>query len=396
MKILHVAAVKPSCNAGGPNHSVRGLARAHADIGMDVGLLSSSPLPQGKLAEELGGVCLLGGLRRRHYNPWFLSKEWITRIQTEFGTPDLVNFHSTYIHFHIALARRCRQLGWPYIVTPRGGMGYLAQGVKRPKKAFGNLIYFRSYVKHAAAVHALCEREAKEIQALFNVKKIITVPNGVDDYLLEVWQKLSPANLGGFGQDANLILGFVGRIDVYHKGLDLVLKALAILKSRPNRNRCKLFVIGPFYTKRDEQSFRSAVESLGLKDDVKLFGPKYGEEKLRYFLACDVFVHTSRFEGMPMAVLEAMALGRPCLVTPGTNIADIVREAGGWECEPNPESIAGTIESIYEKKDSLQPLGQQARGLIQARFTWPLVARRLSDAYTRLCDFRREVHGDRK
>jgi len=265
-------------------------------------------------------------------------------------------------------------------------MGYLAQGVKRPKKAFGNLIYFRSYVKHAAAVHALCERESKEIQALFNVKNIITVPNGVDGYLLEAPHKLSPANLGGFGQGANLILGFVGRIDVYHKGLDLLLKAMAVLKSQHNGFRCKLFVIGPFYTKRDERSFCSAVESLGLKDNVKFLGPKYGEEKLRYFLACDVFVHTSRFEGMPMAVLEAMALGRPCLVTPGTNVADIVREAGGWECEPNPESIAETIESIYEKRDSLQPLGQQARELIKARFTWRKVAEQLSREYTRIIE----------
>jgi len=383
-------------SATGVAQSICGMVAAQAAVGLEVGLLSSSPIPSSVSMPEIPGVSLIEGPRKRQLNPWFISRDWIIRIREKFGVPGLVDFHSTYIPFHIALARRCRQVGWPYIITAHGGMGYLAQGVKRPKKAFGNLIYFRSYVKHAAAVHALCEREAKEIQALFNVKNIITVPNGVDDYLLDAWQKLSPANLGGFGQDTNLMLGFVGRIDVYHKGLDLLLKALAILKSRPNRNTCKLFVIGPFYTKQDEQSFRSAVESLGLKDDVKLFGPKNGEEKLRYFLACDVFVHTSRFEGMPMAVLEAMALGRPCLVTPGTNIADIVREAGGWECEPNPESIAGTIESIYEKRDSLQLLGQQARGLIQARFTWPLVARRLSDAYTRLCDFRREVHGDRK
>ncbi len=396
MRILHVGPVKPMRSATGVAQSICGMVAAQAAVGLEVGLLSSSPIPSSVSMPEIPGVSLIEGPRKRQLNPWFISRDWIIRIREKFGVPGLVDFHSTYIPFHIALARRCRQVGWPYIITAHGGMGYLAQGVKRPKKAFGNLIYFRSYVKHAAAVHALCEREAKEIQALFNVKNIITVPNGVDDYLLDAWQKLSPANLGGFGQDTNLMLGFVGRIDVYHKGLDLLLKALAILKSRPNRNTCKLFVIGPFYTKQDEQSFRSAVESLGLKDDVKLFGPKNGEEKLRYFLACDVFVHTSRFEGMPMAVLEAMALGRPCLVTPGTNIADIVREAGGWECEPNPESIAGTIESIYEKRDSLQLLGQQARGLIQARFTWPLVARRLSDAYTRLCDFRREVHGDRK
>jgi len=386
MKILHVGSIKPTRYAAGPSHSVRGLVLAQAAIGLNVGLLSSWPLSRGKLTEELPGVCLLKSPRGMHYNPWLVSRDWISRIRAEFGTPDLVNFHSTYIPFHIAFARRCRQVGWPYIITPRGGMTYLAQNVKRMKKRIANFLCFRSYVKHAAAIHALCYREAEEIQSLFEVKRIITVPNGVEDYLLEASEKLSAADLGDFGCGGDLMLGFVGRIDAYHKGLDLLLKAMAVLKSWSDEFRCKLFLIGPFYTKKDEQFFGSAVESLGLKDVVRLLGPKYGEEKLRYFLACDIFVHTSRFEGMPMAVLEAMALGRPCLVTPGTNVADIVREGGGWECEPNPESIAEAIKSIYEKKASLEVLGKQSRELMWTRFTWCRVAERLSEEYARIIE----------
>jgi glycosyltransferase involved in cell wall biosynthesis len=127
------------------------------------------------------------------------------------------------------------------------------------------------------------------------------------------------------------------------------------------------------------------VKTLGLKDDVRLLGPKYGEEKLRYFLACDVFVHTSRFEGMPMAVLEAMALGRPCLVTPGSNMGEVVRECGGWECQPTPRSIAETIKSIYGKRDSLDVIGQRSHELMRLRFTWRKVARQLYQEYTKLC-----------
>jgi glycosyltransferase involved in cell wall biosynthesis len=172
---------------------------------------------------------------------------------------------------------------------------------------------------------------------------------------------------------------------MYHKGLDLLLKAMAILKSQPGEFGCKLFVIGPFHRIKDERSFFSAVKSLGLKDDVKLLGPKYDEEKLRYFLACDVFVHTSRFEGMPMSVLEAMALGRPCLVTPGSNMGEVVRECGGWECKPNPRSIAETIKSIYEKRDYLGAIGEQSHKLMRSRFTWRQVAQRMSEEYLKLC-----------
>ena len=384
MKILHVGPVKLK-HASGLPQSILGFASAQAAIGLKVGLLSPLPLTQGASMKEIPGVCLLGSPHRPHYNPWLISRDWICQIREKFGTPDLVNFHSTYIPFHTALARRCRQAGWRYIITAHGVMGCLAQNVKRIKKRIANLLFFRSYVKHAEAIHALTAGEAEEIQTLFEVKKIIIVPNGVEDYLLEASEKLTPADLGDFGREGDLMLGFIGRIDMYHKGLDLLLNALKILKSQPEGPGCSLFVIGLFHTKKDERSFHLTVESLGLKDEVKLLGARYGQEKLRHFLACDVFVHTSRFEGMPMSVLEAMALGRACLVTPGSNVGDIVCEGGGWECEPSSSSIAETIKSIYEKRDSLKALGRQSHDLIRTRFTWKNVAQQLYKEHVKLC-----------
>lgn len=384
MKILHVGPIRPTCGAAGPSHSIRGLVAAQAAIGLEVGLQPSLPLAPAVKMDGIPGVCLLESSRRPHYNPWFISRIWISRIQTEFGTPELVNFHSVYGPFQVALARRCRQLGWPYIVTPRGGMTSLAQNIKRTKKRIVNLLCFRSYVEHATAIHALSPGEGEEIQTLFKVKKVIIVPNGVEDYLLQVSKKLSAADLGDFSRECDLMLGFVGRIDVYIKGLDLLLDAFVELKSQSSRPRCRLFIVGPFFTKRDLNYVLSVIRVSGLRDTVKLLGPKYGQEKWSYFLACDVYVQTSRSEGMPMAVLEAMALGCPCLVTPGTRVSNMVREGGGWECEPNPKSIAEAIKSIYEKKDSLEALGQRSQELIQRRFTWRRVAEQLSKEYTKI------------
>ena len=384
MRILHVGPVAMKRASGLPK-SILGLASAQAAIGLKVGVLSSLPFTQQSLTKEVPGVCPLGAPDKPHHNPWLISKHWIHRIREKFGTPDLVNFHSTYVPFHTALARRCRQAGWPYVITAHGVMGNLAQNVKHIKKSIGNLLFFRSYVKHAEAIHALTAGEADEIQMQFDVKKVIIVPNGVDDYLLDASLNLSPADLGDFGHRANLMLGFVGRIDMYHKGIDLLLKAIAILNSPPCQFNFNLFVIGPFHRKKDERSFHSMIESLKLNDNVNVLGPKYGQEKLRYLLACDVFVHTSRFEGMPVSVLEAMALGRPCLVTPGSNVADIVCEGGGWKCEASPRSIAEMIKSILGEKDSLRALGQQSRELMEERFTWKSVAQQLYKEHLKLC-----------
>lgn len=388
MKILHVGFIEPTLCATGPSHSVRGLLRAQAEIGLDVGLLCTFPLAPGQLTDEIPGVYLFKGPHRQQRNPWFVSRDWVTRIKAEFGEPDIVSLEGVYTPFECAFSRICMQQGWPYIVTPRGGLTHLAQKMKRTKKLIANFLFFRSYLKHATAIRALAASEAKQIQELFDVKSIITVPNGVEDYLLKAAEELSPADLSDFKREGDLVLGFVGRIDMFHKGLDLLLEAMAILKSQSREFGYKLFVVGPFRTKKDQQSFWSAIESFGLRDTVKWLGPKYREEKLCHILACDVFVHTSRFEGMPMAVLEAMALKRPCLVTPGTNVADLVRQGGGWECKPEPRSIAEAVNSIYEKRNSLESLGQQSFELIRAQFTWRNIARRLLEEYEKIMEQR--------
>lgn len=383
MKILHVGPVNMKRASGLPR-SILGFASAQIDMGLKVGLLSPLPSTQGKPMKQIPGVCLLGSPLRTHYNPWRISRDWIDHICDKFGAPDLVNFHSTYIPFNIALARRCRQAGWHYVITAHGVMGRQAQHVKGIKKGIANLLFFRSYVNNADAIHTFTAAEAEEIQTLFKVKNIIIAPNGIEDYFLEASEKLTPADLGVFGHKSDLMMGFIGRIDMYHKGLDLLLNALKILKSQPEGPICNLFVIGLFHTKKDEQCFRSTVESLGLKNDIKLLGGKYGEDKLRHFLACDVFVHTSRFEGMPMAVLEAMALGRPCLVTPKTNMADVVRECGGWVCKAEPDSIADAIIDIYRSKASWPAIGKRLQDVVRQRFTWTKVAHQLKAEYAKI------------
>jgi glycosyltransferase involved in cell wall biosynthesis len=387
MKVLHVGPVEPFPSTSGVSHSIRGTVSAEAEIGLDVGLLSSSPKASIKPLEKMPGVRLIAGPDRQHRNPWYISGDWIARIQKEFGKPDLVVFHSTYIPFHIALARRCRQLGWPYIVTPHGGISVGAQSTKKTKKFIGNILFFRSFVKQAVAVHAKSESSAEQIKSLFAVKHVFTIPNAVDEQLFDIGEHSAPANLGDFAAGADLILGFVGRINVHHKGIDLLLEATAILKSRADGPNCRLFMVGPFHTNKDRDYVLSTIKSLGLEDTVKLTGPKFDQEKWNYFLACDVFVHPSRYEaGIPIALLEAMALGRPCLATPGANMADVIREGGGWISEADPDAIADTIYNIYKSKETLPAVGKRLRDFARSRFTWRKVAEQESEEYARLCN----------
>jgi glycosyltransferase involved in cell wall biosynthesis len=116
---------------------------------------------------------------------------------------------------------------------------------------------------------------------------------------------------------------------------------------------------------------------------VKLSGPVVGDAKAALLRRADVFLHPSRSEGHPMAVLEALAYGVPCLVTPVTNMAEEVAAAGaGWKMEPSPQGIAAGIrKAVTDGIDALQAAGEKARRLAVENYGWDKIAARSVEAY---------------
>ena len=373
MRILHVGPVY-SNRSSGPSFSILGLATSEASIGCKVALLPSE-LPGINRKEVGNNIVLIAGPNKRHLNPWKVSKDWIKVIRENFGKPDIINFHDTYIPFQTALARLFIKEGWPYILTPRGGLTRGAQGVKSLKKRAGNLFFFKHFVMNARAIHVLCENEAADVRLFYPKANIFIVPNGIDEDLFLLSSRLNSKKLKGFRKKGDLVLGFIGRIDIYHKGIDLLLLSLKSLQDRGLGRNIKLLMVGPFYTPNDEQQVRKLIGTLKFPDNVMLTGPVYGDEKWRSLLACDVFVHTSRFEGMPMAVLEAMAFGKPCIVTPGSNMQAVISECnGGWLCDLSINSIADTLLMTCEEKETILERGKNAKKYTQSHLTWPTLA----------------------
>jgi len=99
-----------------------------------------------------------------------------------------------------------------------------------------------------------------------------------------------------------------------------------------------------------------------------------------------VFLHPSRAEGLPYSILEALAFGRPVLLTQSTNLSDLVTGyRAGWIVEPTPENIAEALHRIAATvPEELRAMGESARALIRSEFEADPIARRLVDVYREL------------
>lgn len=364
MILLHAAPVAAGA-IGGPHVSVPNLVAAQNSLkGVVAGLLVTSPAGEGPTEAAFPVL---------PHEPILAAKGGIG-LPPPFDAPDLVIFHSTYVPVHATIARRLDDTGTPYLICPRGGMTRYAQRQKWLKKRLGNLLFFGRLVARSRAVHCLTEREAAESRGWG--RPVLVEGNGVhppdDDQLA------SP------GDAKRRRIVFLGRLAVQIKGLDLLLDACARVRSELLRRQARVELCGP----DDRGSARwltARIARLGLEEVVTLAAPAWGSAKASLLGQADAFVHTSRSEGHPQAVLEALSFGLPCLVTPNTNVADEVKAAeAGWVVQPSVDSIADGLRQILDADGPrLRRLGANARQLALGDYHWQNVAARTTDLYRR-------------
>jgi glycosyltransferase involved in cell wall biosynthesis len=296
----------------------------------------------------------------------------VFNLPEPFDFPDLVVFHSAYVPRQARIAASLRKAEVPYLICPRGSLTKGARNRKRLKKWLGDALFLRKMVRGAVAVHYLSQTEAG--QSVGWNENSIVVENGT--------HLPASSDLASPGQKEPRTLLFLGRLEVQQKGLDLLLEAchrirFGLLSASP-----RVLVHGPA-GEITAGALAARASSLGLREIITIGGPLQGSAKAAVFRETDVFLHTSRFEGHPMVVLEALSYGIPCLLTPATGMAEKVAAAGaGWMVQPNPSDIASALEKLLQLPAArLKEAGHNAHELVRRNYTWEAVARRSVERY---------------
>ena len=131
----------------------------------------------------------------------------------------------------------------------------------------------------------------------------------------------------------------------------------------------------------------SMIDSYGLGDVVTLHSPVMGENKRSELLDADIFIQTSRTEGMSVGLLEALASGLPVIVTKGTGMGEfVIKYDAGYVADCSSESIANAIRTAIADKENFPAKSRGAIQLISDNFSWDSIAPECVRRYRSLID----------
>lgn len=369
MKIIHIVLGKANPERmNGVNKVAFQLAKNQKELGHDVSVWGiANSLEHNYPSRDFDTKLFL------QTNQKFSLNTKIIQAVQQLPKDTTAHLHGAFIPEFYHLSKLFQKQNVPYVYTPHGSLTVAAMQQSKWRKKIYFSLFEKSVIKNAKAVQMLGDQEFSYLDELVKINHKVLIPNGMD--LTELPKHIQrPAN-------TELVFNFCGRLDTYHKGLDLMLKGFSIFLKNGNAARLELIGDG-----KDRPALEQLAKDLGIEEKVIFHGAKYGDEKYQLMAKGDVFLHTSRMEGFPMAVLEAASLGIPCLTSEPTNINRFIREyEAGFAMQDNhtPTTISETMESAFSffQKKELWAIGENARAMVQEAFDWKNICRELVSVY---------------
>jgi glycosyltransferase involved in cell wall biosynthesis len=225
---------------------------------------------------------------------------------------------------------------------------------------------------------------------------VVSVSNAVTERLLGAGVRLDKVHIIGNGIDMRPfegtnrsirdlnenqcppIIGVVARLS-HEKGIDLFLHAAQrVLKEIPT---ARFIVVGDG---PERERLESLIQELGLGDSVSLVGRR--EDMPSVYASFDLQVSASRHEGLPMAILEGMASGLPCVATAVGDVPKIIRDGdcGFLVASGDIESLSARVIALLRDPALRRQLGDAAQRRVEEEFSAHRMATKYLNVYRRV------------
>jgi glycosyltransferase involved in cell wall biosynthesis len=291
--------------------------------------------------------------------------DWFETIVTEHRREPFDLLHAYFLpQAGFVAAYVGKYLGVPSVVSIRGND--IERAAFDPSK-FSHVMYA---LQNASAVTTNASELAKKAKA-FTDREIFLIPNGIDAERFQPMERnealAEMLGLGGKKKDErNLVVGFVGELRE-KKGMRTLLSGYAqVTKARP----ASLLVVGEIRDGEDKKLFEE-FQITNPQLPITLSGYVPHSDLPAYYSLMDVFVHPSLRDGMPNAVLEAMACGVPVVATPVGGVLDVVKDRINGMLFPinDVDALCQAVETVVADESLRNRLTQSARQTILEKFT---------------------------
>ncbi len=299
----------------------------------------------------------------------------IFRIKNQIRDFDVVHVHEHRQTLSIIVCYFARRYGIPYVVQAHGSVlpFFQKEGLKNIfDKVFGFKI-----LHGASKVFALTEVEKEQYLKMgVEEDRIEIVPLGIN---IEEYSNLPEGGIFrekfNISKDDKLII-FIGRVHEI-KGLDLLIDAFKELAD--SVSDVKLAIVGPDDGYMD--ALNSRIAECGLSDKVIVTGPLYKREKQEALVDCDLFVMPSKYESFTTSGLEAMACGKPLVLTKNNHIHDWVDGSVGLACDDDKMSLKDAMAEVLFDEELSKKFGMNGRRLIQEKYNWDMINEQILNIY---------------
>lgn len=324
MRIVHLI---NSLDYGGAEQVVASLAATQARAGHSIWLVclrDKGPHPVNIVPMVEAGVQII-----TLEKPEGLHLGTLRKLATFLATKriEVIHTHNHLVHHYGAVAARLAKV--PAIVNTLHGTSTLKMPVPAKMLYWFSCMLSDRVVSVCAQVHAVFKREYR-----LPTRILWTVDNGIELSPFLAIKRRAPSEITTFGM--------IGRFDPV-KDHECLIRAFTILKAKHPTIRLRL--LGDGYLR---STLESLARKLGVVEDIHFVG--FSLDTAQFLSEIDIYVISSRSEGLPLTLLEAMGSGLPIVATAVGGIPEIIGKANcGWLCKPdNPVGLAGAMEEALE------------------------------------------------
>lgn len=279
----------------------------------------------------------------------------------------IIHLHSAFISWFPILTIILRIIGFKFVLTPHG-----AYTPNNLRNSIFKILYFYCIdsivLKLANKIQVIGKTEFNKYSKSFLSGKSIYIPNGCN-----------PRDVISTKIQDHLSFGYMGRLKMDHKGLDLLLIGFADYVKSGGRGNLFLAGDGP-----DKNNLINMTIKLGIENKISFVGVLFDKEKDLFLKKSNFFIHSSRWEGYPMGCLEAIACSTPLIISEETNMGDIVKEYGCGLVllENNCTEITNTLfkaEKLFFFDTEYKSMKNGCVKVVKEQLSWDAIEMKIKD-----------------